>query len=152
MSRGPRSGIAEVLNPLPPQIGPAHTRRIPSGVEVIGPERNVRIRLPRDCDAYTFLKKVFANSRIDLHTRMAAAVACLPYERPRLFAVTPASTNANETRLIIHGGLPAMPGTSIRFPCGSPPPLCPSQFVPAPVEVGTCVADPAPPPTAGGDF
>jgi hypothetical protein len=105
----PRSTVAEVLNPLPVQLGLARTRRIPSGVAVMGPEKNIRIRLPKDCDAYTFLKKVFAHQRIDMHTRMAAAIACLPYEKPRLIAIAPASTNPGEQRLVITGGLPPRP-------------------------------------------
>jgi hypothetical protein len=130
-----RSPIAEVLRPLPPQLGLSRTKRIPSGVEVIGPERNVRIRLPRDCDAYTFLKKVFANSRIDLNTRMAAAIACMPYERPRLIAIAPASTSPGEQRLVITGGLPPMPGTNVHMP-GMPRPLKPPPE-PVPVPVST---------------
>jgi hypothetical protein len=121
-----------VLRPIPPQIGPARTRRIPSGVEVMTPERNVRIRLPRDISGYDFLKRVLANSRVDLNVRVAAAIAMLPYEKPRLIAIAPASTNPGETRLVIHGGLPRLPGTDVRMPSPQAKLIKPEDLAPPP--------------------
>jgi hypothetical protein len=71
---------------------------------------------------------------------MAAAIACLPYEKPRLIAVMPSSAGLTQ-RIEIVGGLPRLPGSSTIFP-GDPP--APRQSVSAPKqvareeEVGTC--------------
>jgi hypothetical protein len=139
-----RSPIAEVLRPIPPQIGPARTRRIPSGVEVIGSEKNIRIRLPKGFTAYDFLKKVIGHSRVDLHTRIAAAVACLPYERPRLIGLV-ANNTGGVQRIEVTGGLPRLPGSTTIFPQGQEP----LPYVPPPRELGTCTegaAGPSPEP------
>jgi hypothetical protein len=130
------------------QLGLARTKPIPSGVEVMGPEKNIRIRLPKDFTAYDFLKKVIGHSRVDLHTRIAAAVACLPYEKPRLIAVMPSSVGSNEMRIVVNGGLPRLPGSTTIFPGDPPepysPPPQPEPVNAAPVEVGTCtVAEPS---------
>jgi hypothetical protein len=107
------------------------------------PEKNIRLKLPKDCDAYTFLKKVFAHQRIDLHTRMAAAVACLPYEKPRLIAVVqqPGNDAPGERIIRVVGGLPRMPGVSTIMPGDPPrprPAACSPPVITRETEVGTC--------------
>jgi hypothetical protein len=89
---------------------------------------------------------VFANTRIDLNTRIAAAMACLPYEKPRLIAMVRDNTNPNETRLVITGGLPRLPGTDTTFPGDPPAPqACPTvveatahERAPIEADIGTC--------------
>ena len=49
-------------------------------------------------DAHAFLVAVYKNPRIDHHTRQDAAKAALPYEKPRLQAVTLANEGASRSR------------------------------------------------------
>ena len=135
--------IAEVLRPIP-NLTRAKTRQIPSGIEVSTPSRNYRLRLPKSCDGLDFLMAVVRNPKIDLDVRIECAVAALPYQKPRLVAfVQQGNTNPNETRIVITGGLPRLPGTDTIFP-GDP--LRPHQSAAAPtsvkreVEIGTCTA------------
>jgi hypothetical protein len=63
----------------------------------------------------------------------------LPYEKPRLIAIAPASTNPGEQRLVITGGLPQLPGTRTIFPHVPPEPYVPPpEPVKVETEVGTC--------------
>ena len=48
-------------------------------------------------DAHAFLVAVYKNPRIDHHTRQDAAKAALPYEKPRLQAVTLANEGASRS-------------------------------------------------------
>ena len=61
-------------------------------------------------------------------------MAMLSYEKPRLIAVVQSPNSSNETRLVITGGLPRLPGTATAFPHGYEPP----PYVPPAAEVGTC--------------
>jgi hypothetical protein len=111
----------------------------------MGPEKNVRLRLPRDCSAYDFLRAVIRNPRIDINTRIAAALGCLPYEKPRLIAVVQDNgSNPNERVIRIVGGMPRLPGTDTIMP-GDPPRPKPAvnapKVVTREVEVGTCTAE-----------
>jgi hypothetical protein len=114
--------------------------------QVMGREKNIRIRLPENFTAYDFLKKVIGHSRVDLHTRIAAAVACLPYEKPRLIAVMPSGTGPSEQVIRVVGGLPRMPGTNTIFPGDPPrprPAACSPPSITRETEVGTCTVNEA---------
>jgi hypothetical protein len=122
----PRSPIAEVLRPIP-QLTRAKTRQIPSGYEISTPKRNFRLRLPKDCDGLQFLQAVYKHPKIDLDVRIECAIAALPYQKPRLIAVVQNNTGSSETRLVITGGLPRLPGTSTIFPGDPPAPSPPAR-------------------------
>jgi hypothetical protein len=50
-------------------------------------------------DAHAFLMSVYKNPEIDLHSRLDAAKAALPYEKPRLQAVTLANGGEEPLRV-----------------------------------------------------
>ena len=50
-------------------------------------------------DAHAFLVAVYKNPRIDHHTRQDAAKAALPYEKPRLQAVTLANEGGEPLKM-----------------------------------------------------
>ena len=50
-------------------------------------------------DAHAFLVAVYKDPRQDLHTRLDAAKAALPYEKPRLQAVTLANEGAEPLKM-----------------------------------------------------
>ena len=53
-------------------------------------------------DAYALLVAVYKDPRQDLHTRLDAAKAALPYEKPRLQAVTLANQGASRSRCCLN--------------------------------------------------
>jgi hypothetical protein len=135
--------IAEILRPIP-QLTRAKTRQIPSGIQVETSTRNYRLRLPKNCDGLDFLMAVVRNPKIDLDVRIECAVAALPYQKPRLVAfVQQSSASPNETRLIIQGGLPKLPGTNTIFPGDPPATVRPKSAVKIvrETEIGTCTVD-----------
>jgi hypothetical protein len=50
-------------------------------------------------DALSFLRQIYQNPKFDLHWRMRAAVACLPFERPKLAVTAITTTEDLATRL-----------------------------------------------------
>ena len=127
----------------PPAFKRARTRRTPNNFEVITPERKVRLRLPANCTSLQFLQAVYSHPRLPLELRIEAETAALPYQHPRLVMIAPSNLNPTETRLVISGGLPRLPGTDTIMP-GDPPPPAPLRGIspssPSETEVGTCVA------------
>jgi hypothetical protein len=89
-------------------------------VQIDTPVRNVRLRLPKNCDAKQFLEAVFRHPRMPMELRLEAAGLALPYTVPRLIAMVQNNANPNETRLVITGGLPRLPGVNTIMP-GDPP-------------------------------
>jgi hypothetical protein len=107
-------GLVELLSP--PPLRTAKMRRIPSGVQLDTPERNIRLRLPDNCTALQFLQKVYMHPRMPMETRIECAIAAMPYQTPKLLAVVTNSSNPGEQVLRIVGGLPRLPGTAHHFP------------------------------------
>jgi hypothetical protein len=125
--------------------------------------------LKKDATSLDLLRAIYKHPRMPLETRIECANLALPYEHPRLIAVMPAGMNSTERHLIIHGGLPRLPGANTLMP-GDPQPAGPLaspssvKLVPQPsetdiaqsneaavfqsscaaaeaeVEVGTCIA------------
>jgi hypothetical protein len=139
----PRTAFTEALNPGPlPSFQRARARRIPSGIEVIHPERRVRLRLPKDATSLDLLRAIYRHPRMPLETRIECANLALPYEHPRLVMIAPSNLDQPTQRLIISGGLPRLPGTTTVFPHDPPAPLRPVaarvEVVREEVEVGSC--------------
>jgi hypothetical protein len=107
-------------------------------------QRNFRLRLPEDCDGLQFLQAIYKHPKIDLDVRIEAAVAALPYQKPRLVAFVQQGL-APTQRIEIVGGLPRLPGSETQFP-GDPPAPMRSQSSPKSIvretEVGTCAVIP----------
>jgi hypothetical protein len=132
------------VEPLLPSLARGRTKRIPSGIEVLTPEKAIRLRLPHDCNAKQFLEAVFRHPRMPFAVRMEAAIACMPYTVPKLLAVVqaPAGTDPRELRISIQGGLPPLPGSqTIMPPNVSVRPARAPEPEPQRVEtqIGTCV-------------
>jgi hypothetical protein len=84
--------------------------------EVLGPEEhtyNDQTLSPKQ-----FLEAVYKNPRLPMSVRIDAAKGMLPYEYPRLQQVSQDVTSG--ARVIIEGGLPALPGTNIIMPGDEP--------------------------------
>jgi hypothetical protein len=81
-----------------------------------------------------------------MELRLEAAGLALPYTVPRLIAMVQNNANPNETRLVITGGLPRLPGVNTIMP-GDPP--APRQSIVSPkriireTEVGSCTVSEA---------
>jgi hypothetical protein len=85
----------------------------PTEPEILGPEDPK----PYDDPSLTskdFLRAVYTCSRLPMSTRIEAAKAAAAYEHPRLQQV--ASDITAGVRMIIEGGLPALPGTNVIMP------------------------------------
>jgi hypothetical protein len=104
-----------------PSLKRARARRIPSGVEIIAPEKTVRLRIPRDASPLEFLKAIYQNKRLPLDVRMEAARDCLPYCHPKLIMVAASNVDQATLKIAITGGLPPLPGTSVIIPLGTTP-------------------------------
>jgi hypothetical protein len=70
--------------------------------------------LSPDAKAIDVLRSIYRDASLPLETRMSAAIECLPYESPRMIALGVAMPS--ETTIKFIGGLPQMPGSSIRIP------------------------------------
>ena len=84
----------------------------PKEGQVLGPELheyNVPGQPPKD-----WLRKVMDDSSLPMSVRIDAAKACAAYEHPRLAQVQ--QNVEGGLRIIIEGGLPALPGTNIIMP------------------------------------
>jgi hypothetical protein len=84
----------------------------PKEGEILGPESR-----PYDdpnLSSKDFLRAVYTCSRLPMSTRIEAAKAAAAYEHPRLQQV--ASDITAGVRLVIEGGLPALPGTNVIMP------------------------------------
>jgi hypothetical protein len=124
----------------PPTLRTARAKRIPTGMQIDTPQRNIRLRLPLSCTALQFLQKVYTHPRIPMETRIECAIAAMPYQTPKLLAVVTNSSNPGEQVLRIVGGLPKLPGTDTVFPGDPPAPArsTPSLKITREEEVGTC--------------
>lgn len=65
-----------------------------------------------------FLEAVYKNPRLPMSVRIDAAKGMLPYEYPRLQQVSQDVTSG--AKVLIEGGLPPLPGTSIIMPGEEP--------------------------------
>ena len=83
--------------------------------EIIGPELDHDYNNP-ELNSVEFLAAVYHNRKVPLSARIDAAAKAAPYERPRLAQVNQELTAG--IRIIIEGGLPALPGTNIIMPDG----------------------------------
>jgi len=81
--------------------------------EVIGPEEDHAYNDP-ELSPKQFLIAVMRDRRVPLTARMEAAAKVSVFEHPRLAQVSQ-DINAG-VRIIIEGGLPALPGTNIIMP------------------------------------
>ena len=84
----------------------------PKEGEILGPDPK-----PYDDPSLSskdFLRAVYTCSRLPMSTRIEAAKAAAAYEHPRLQQI--ASDVTAGVRLIIEGGLPALPGTNVIMP------------------------------------
>ena len=81
--------------------------------EIIGPELDHDYNNP-GLNSVEFLAAVYHNRKVPLSARIDAAAKAAPYERPRLAQVNQELTAG--IKIIIEGGLPALPGTNIIMP------------------------------------
>jgi len=84
----------------------------PKEGEVLGPRShafNVKGLPPKE-----WLRQVYEDESLPMSVRIDAAKACAAYEHPRLQQV--ASDITAGVRIVIEGGLPALPGTNIIMP------------------------------------
>jgi hypothetical protein len=81
--------------------------------EIIGPEEDHAYNEP-ELSPKEFLLAVMHDRRVPLSARMDAAAKVAVFEHPRLAQVSQDMNAA--VKIIIEGGLPALPGTNIIMP------------------------------------